>query len=109
MTRSDECLNEANKDNCQCVDGHMGAWGPWGECKVSCNSASNPIGHLYCSRDCMWREELGGRNCTGEKTEEKKLCDPLAKNPCWQAWEPWGDCVASCNNSSIPIGHQYCG
>jgi len=78
------------------VDCKWADWSNWTAC-----DACGSTGQRTRSRVIATVPMKGGKNCETGDSEQITSCNvPCANTYCtWQAWQPWGNCTASCGNA----------
>ncbi|KAM6962600.1 hemicentin-1 [Aplochiton taeniatus] len=89
---NDVQIDFCNSEPCP-VHGDWGPWSSWGSCSRTCNG-----GQMRRYRTCDNPSPAnGGRACAGADAQTQRC--GTANCPVdghWGAWQPWGDCSASC-------------
>jgi len=77
------------------IDCVWGSWIEWTACDTC-----GPTGQRTRSRAIATPPSNGGKDCGEEDSEQIKSCNvPCDQTYCtWQAWQPWGNCSASCGS-----------
>ena len=90
-----ECTGDETKDcnlkQCPRAGPIACKWGPWSKCSVTCGSGIE-------TRTIATQAQFGGKECTGDETQECSLKQCPTDSPIDCDWGPWSKCSVTCGS-----------